>query len=173
MNKAQTRAALAHGSAELHRLKLRSDWLADLIIAIRESGRFAYNDDVKRAAAQQLGGALTPGENKSLGTLVYFAQKHASELMLSRAGFVRATQETLASFEGKRVIAVQNGSLTGERACKVKRDGTGTLVLMLPRSRTRCLAVYADNWVKVVEEPRRESTAPHLLTATIQQGGVT
>lgn len=173
MNKEQTRAALAYSRAELHRLRPCSDWLADLIIGMRESGRFTYNADVKRTAAQQLGGELTPGEDQSLGTLVYFAQKYASEIMLARAGFVRATQEALAPFEGKYVVATQNGSLSGERTCKVKRDGTGTLVLMLLGARTRCLAAHADNWIKGLSGPRHGSAAQQGPTAIIQRGGAT
>jgi len=148
MNMEQTRAALAQPlPVGMDKWALRSDWLAEVIISYQQTGKYAYNADIEHIAAEQFGD-LTTEEQKRLGTLVYNAQKYAREIVLTRNGFVRATQEVLAPFEGKHVIAVQNGSLSGERMHYVKRDAGGRLVMMLPRSRSRCLAAYADNWVK-------------------------
>ena len=128
MTKDETLATVHAGLPQgLARYQVRARWLADLIAKIRASGQFPYNSIVEKAAAGELG-ELTPTERHDLGTLVYNAQDYAREISATATGFVRATQDLLATLEGKQIDAIQLGSLAGEYRVTVKRDGFGNFV---------------------------------------------
>ncbi len=151
MDKEETRTAISHPLPDgLGKYAVMSCWLRDIIVGMRDAGEFPYNSKVEARAASILGD-LSGDEKKRLGTLVYNAQKYASHAILRRSGYVPATQEALAAFDGKTVEAVQNGEMGGPRTVKVKKAPDGRFRLMIPRSRTKCLAEYADNWVRPIQ----------------------
>lgn len=150
-----TLAFLASHDERFRTYAVKSLWLCDELNRFEAEG-YVYNREVQDRIARENGisnrgerrvnGTFIRTEGGLLGLLIYCAQGYRREMKLERDGWIRATQDTLATV-GKKCRAINNGSLGGELVAAVKLLGNRWRLCPL-RSRTKAYAEYEDWWVK-------------------------
>jgi hypothetical protein len=140
-----------------HESPVKSLWLCEELNRFAADG-YVYNREAQERIQHENGLTEAQGQRRNmakktrtegglLGMLIYYAQGYREEMNLEKGGWIRATQEALSAFIGKKCAAINNGGLGGEIVAKVKQVGERIRLCPL-RSRNKAYAEYEDWWIK-------------------------